>query len=515
MKELTINPRRAWILVFAILAVAIVVRIVYGFAKTDYHVDEAITLALTNETWLPPVDTGVFGKWMGKQELEDRAFNDAIRQRGFLDFVGIAQSTARDVHPPLYYWLFAGARLIVGPQRHMAANLLLNLACFILSSAFLLIVMRRVSGDSRLSLIVLALFAFSSAAVSESLFLRMYELLQTDCMAFLCCATVLLYPKDSRYPVMERVVAYTGLFLSACAGLLTHYYFLLFIAPVSFAALIALIRRKDFPALLWAMLSVLAGLYLAYRVFPDMASHMTGSQRARQSIGNLTQADLAMRLRTVGAYILLLVRYVPAFVAFLVALALRPFFHRDGSGGVSAGFIALLALTFCVLFLTIALSAPYQTLRYIVSFTPAFVLLFAALVVWLLPGAPGRVVLVVALILGVVPGLIPGNIADFHEDYRVDKNPAYFADDVPVIVVSSYEGASWKNLLLYKSIPAQKRVFVASRGAGDLSTALLQLAAKSGSREVYVFSDDWFPRPPEFERVGYYGFFCVYRLTVE
>lgn len=515
MKELTINPRTKWVLVCAILAVSIAVRIAYGFSKTDYHVDEAITLALTNETWLPPVDTGVFGKWMDKQELEDRAFNNSIRQRGYVDFVGIAQSTALDVHPPLYYWLFAGARLIVGPRHHMAANLLLNLTCFMLSSVFLLVVMRRVSGDPKLSLIVLALFAFSSAAVSESLFLRMYELLQIDCMAFLCCATLLMYPKNARFPAIERAIAYVGLFLSACAGLLTHYYFLLFITPVSFAALIALVRRKDFPALLWATLAVLAGLYFAYRIFPGMAGHLTGSQRAQQSVGNLLRGDMAMRLGSIGSYVWLLIRYVPAFVAFLVALALRPFYHRDGSGGISAGFIALLALTFCFLFLTVALSAPYQTLRYIVAFTPAFILLFASLVVWLLPGVPGRAVLVVALILGIFPGLLPGNIADFHEDYRVDKNPVYFADNLPVIIVSSYEGASWKNLLLYKSVPAKKKVYVASRGAGDLSTALLQLAAASGSREVYVFSDDWFPRPPEFERIGYYGFFSVYRLTVE
>lgn len=523
MRELTVNPRTKWILVCAVFMAAIAARIGYGFAKTDYHVDEAITLGLTNGTWLPPVNTGVYGKWMDKQELEDRAFNDSIRQKGHVDFSGLSESTALDVHPPLYYWLFAGARLIAGPRNHMAANLLLNLACFALSSIFLLVILRRVTDDSTLTVLTFALFALSSAAVSESIFLRMYELLQADCMAFLCCATILMYPRTSRPSAAERGFAYAGLLLSSCAGLLTHYYFLLFIAPVALVAVVILVRRKDFPAILWALLAVLAGLYVAYRAFPAMKDHLTGSQRARQSVGNLMRGDTSTRIGSMVSYAWLLLRYVPAFFAFILALAVRSYSRKKARRGIAPGvtvrvpfgFIALLAATFVFLFAFVSISAPYRTLRYIVSFTPAFVLLFSLSVACLLPGKPGRLVLAAALILGIMPGLLPGNIANFHEDYRIDKNLSYFADDAPVIVVSSFDGANWKNLLLYKNIPAWKKVYVSSRGSGDLSAALPPVAAKSGSRDVYVFSDDWFPRPPEFVRIGYYGFFSVYRLTVE
>lgn len=515
-----LKGRRAAIAAVALIAVALLVRVGYGLAKTDWHVDEGITLALTNGTWMPPIDTGVFERWMDKGELEDRAFNNAIAKYGRVDFAGIYDATAHDVHPPLYYWIIAAARLAVGVRRHMAANLLVNCICFVLSAILLWLTMKRVVGDDKLSLLALALFCFSSAAVSVTLFMRMYELLQTECMLFLCCAAYVVFPRKDGTFGASRWLCVAGLLVSAVLGLLTQYYFLLFVAPVGLAAGILLVKRGDFAALLWCALAVLIGLYAAWRVFPAMELHLTVSRRAGQSMLNLVGASARGRLSSMGSFAFIALKYMPALIAIPVsavgAIALGKKRKAGGESVPPAGFIAILLCVFACTFAIISLSAPYRTLRYLVAFTPAYTMLGVCLAARLLPGRRGTIVLAACFLLGVMPGLLPFNIGTFHEDYRVDGKPTYFSGDEPIIVVSTYAGYTWKNVLLYKRIPAGHKIFVTMRDPGtDLAPSLANVAAESGAKEVIVIADEWFGPQKRLERVGFWGFFDVYRMKVE
>jgi hypothetical protein len=523
-----LSGRNGVIAACVIIVLSLAIRVGYGFAKTDYHVDEGITLALTNETWVPAAQLGLEGRWMEKQELEDIQFNDNLERLGYVDLKGLSAITAYDVHPPLYYWLFSAARLAVGVQNHMAANLLLNCACFLLSSFFLVVIMRRIFGDSPLVVFSLALFALSAAAVSETLFLRMYELLQMNCMGFLCCVILVMFPRTDRLAAVERKAALLGIIAFSFFGMLTQYYFLFFIAPLAIASFVVMRRRKKTFLIVVCGVALFAGLYLAESVFPSMIKHLTGSQRSGQSIDNLFSGNFANGLKWIFRYIVILARYVPAFPAFLVALVLALASRRANAARAdescadevpnasSQSFIVILLAVSIFTFFLIAVSAPYQTLRYIVSFTPVYVMLFVSPIARLVPGKKGYVLLSVFLALGIFPGLLPGNIAHFHEDYRNANNPAYFMDDTPVIVATMYEGASWKPLLLFKNIPSHKRVYVATGAVNAQLESLFDMVApESGSGEVYVFVDEWFAMQPEYEYIDHYAFYNVYRLSVE
>lgn len=519
-----LTGKKGVVVACAVLAASLAIRVCYGFAKTDYHVDEGITLALTNETWVPAAQLGLEGRWMDKGELEGAIFNDNLGRLGHVDFEGISEITAYDVHPPLYYWLFAAARLAVGPANHMAANLLLNCACFLLSALFLVIVMRRVFGDSPLVVLALALFALSSAAVSETLFLRMYELLQVNCMGFLCCAVLVVFPRTGRFALPEKILAVAGLFAFSFLGLLTQYYFLLFVAPVAVASCVVMLRKKEKLDVLACAIAVVAGLCLAERVFPAMTKHLTASQRSGESYDNLFGGNALKAMKWLGRYLVILARYVPAFPALLVALVTAPFLRRARANGraptdasnASRPFVAILASAFACTFVIIAISAPYQTLRYIVSFTPAYVMLFVCLIARILPGRTGVILMGAFFALGIVPGLLPGNIAHFHEDYSNANNPSYFTDDKPIIVATMYEGTTWKPLLPFKNIPAHKRVYIASDPVNAPIESLFSLIAPdSGSDEVYVLVDEWFARQPDYELIDTYAFYNVYRMYVE
>jgi hypothetical protein len=528
----------------AIILSALAIRVGYGLAKVDYHVDEGITLAITNGTWHGLESQGLYERWMDKAELEEIVFNGKLRAADRVDFPEIAGITANDVHPPLFYWLIAIARRAVGVGNYVRACLLLNGTCFVFAALMLLATMRRARCSPRLTLLALALFAFSPAAVSLTRFIRMYELLELACMAFLCSACFALIPRRDGTYGASRVLAIAGLLLSSFIGLLTQYHFLLLVAPVSLVSAVVLAKRKQAATLLWCVLAVSVGLYAAWLVFPAMESHLFRSSRAAQSAANLLGHGDGGRLDRLGSFALLAIRSMPAVAAGL-ACGLYAIYTRArvrmkraarvnaranaeqsaramASSGdepldaISPVFFALLAVASVLTFVAVALSAPYRSLRYLVAFTPLYSMLGACVVTRVLPGRRGAYALLAALAVGIVPGLLPFNISNFHEDYVVDIDPSVLRDAKPAIIVSDFQGHAWKALLPYASLSRGKRVYVTVRDQGfSVFDSYRSIAARSGSEESYLLVDTLLSQPDKLEGLGTLGFFSVYRIQAE
>jgi hypothetical protein len=512
--------------------------------KNTFHVDEGFSAAITGGDWQAGVDPAPHGVWIDGGELFDRCFCERLADGASVDFARIAEATALDVHPPLYYWALAIARAIFGARNLALAGYALNLALFALSCALLTFVAVRVWGDRTAALLTLALFAFSSASISLSLFIRMYELLQTVCLAFLASASLVLFPSGKRGSPERaspsgraRSLAVAGICLSSFLGLMTHYYFLIFLAPVAVFSLAYLAMRKDPVSLLWAALATLVGLYLAYRAFPAMEEHLFGSYRSTQGLDQIVGASAAVRLGYLAAYLKILsTNLVPliapvAVLAIAISARLRGAEARrlvnvnvsgESSGTGTAGnangvlppfaraaFILFLCI-FAVTFTAIAISSPYRSARYVAAFFPEYALAFVGVTRLLLPAHPARVMIGAAAILVAAHGLNPANVCAFHEDYAVEPDPYYLRDGKPVIILAAAEGGGWKNMLPYVNVRRGTRVFVATAPImADPSAYLSAIAKGSGSGEAYAIVDH-FAASPAFKRIGHYGFFEVY-----
>jgi hypothetical protein len=433
------------------------------------------------------------------------------------------------------------ARAIFGARNLALAGYALNLALFALSCALLTFVAVRVWGNWTVALLTLALFAFSSASISLSIFIRMYELLQTVCLAFLASASLVLFPSGKRGPPERaspsgraRAIAVAGIFLSSFLGLMTHYYFLIFLAPVAAFSLAYLAMRKDPVSLLWAALAALVGLYLAYRAFPAMEEHLFGSYRSNQGFDQIVGASVAVRLGYLAAYLKILsANLVPlivpvAVLAIAIIARLRGAEARrsvnagesgsagtagnvnSASGAFARGAFILFLCIFAITFIAIAISSPYRSARYVAAFFPEYALAFVGITLILLPAHPARVIIGAAAILVAAHGLNPANACAFHEDYAVDLDPYYMRDGTPVIILSSAEGNGWKNMLPYVNARRGTRVFVATAPVmSDPSAYLSAIAKGSGSGEAYAIVDH-FAASPAFKKIGRYGFFEVY-----
>ncbi len=539
MKTLS-AANKAVLITVLVLVASLAARGIYALTKHEWHIDEGITLMLTNGNWMPGLDMADHDEWLTGADVRSQVFSARINRMKAPEFGNIAEATAADVHPPLYYWLFAAARKLLPGHDGIPAGYALNAILFAISCFLVAWIAWRVFRDPFALAVSLLLFGFSSATASLTVFIRMYELLQTLCVAFLASAVAVLFPAgragaagtdagggsaERRSGVRFGVWAgIAGLFATTFLGLMTQYYFAFFALPVCAFALVWLLVDRRPGDLLWSVLAVVVAVYLADRFFPAMRAHLTASYRAKQSVQNLSAGLSLGWLSSLAAYARIVSgNLVP--LSGMAALVILMIVNRArGSSPLASATetpdeqarraalspaLILFLVVFAVTFTVIAVSSPYKTVRYVASFFPAYALAFAALALRVLPLRQARFLLAAIAVVVVVHGALPSSRRDFHEDYPTGE-AAFMRDGKPLIVMGSMEG-TWKVPLVYVNVPADKRIY-STRAAldADVTARLRSIARLSGEDEAYALVCDYIGRKPDFERIGYYGFYDVY-----
>jgi len=517
------------VLVFAVVMAGILVRFAFASTKTDFHLDEGYSVAITAGDWMPGQDAVAHNRWLSRDEVWGTVFLGSPSGPGKADFSTISAATGRDVHPPLYYWAFGAFRALMGPGNFARSGYALNLFLFAITCALLSAIVWRLRRNWIDVSLTLALFVFSSTAISLTVFIRMYELLQTVCVAFLACALFVLFPVKGRHGTVATMLAIAGLCATSFAGLLTHYYFLFFLISVAAFSAMYLVSRLRLSALLWCILAVAIGLYLAYRTFPQMESHLVESYRARQSVNALGRSFGISSVSRLVAFAAMIAESLIPLAALLAAIALAVATRSRESHALEARArrlaarsplavpsLVLFLFVFAATFFPIALSAPYRSARYIGAFFPVYALAFASFAFLALPRHTARALLGATVLLVAIHGVRPSSFCAFHEDYSIEGSTGFMRDDKPLILLSTGEGVGWKNMLVYVNMGLGKRIYVANdSAASDVTARLKRLARESGGTVAYALVENLFSTPPALERIGYYGFFSVYRIPVE
>ncbi len=521
------------ILLVLVLLTGIALRGIFAHAKNTWHVDEGITVAMTNGNWAPGKGAPVEDEWVSADELHNLTFNYRMEAAKDVEYDKISRSTAFDVHPPLYYWVFAKMRHILGVRNYLFTGYLLNIILFAISALIFGATVRLVFREPLTLLFCMCCFVFSSGTLSMTIFLRMYEMLQTFSLLFFASALLVVFSKREGRTTQNRVAMLAagtlGLAVSSYLGLLTQYYFLLFIVPVCIAALVYLVYKKDFTSLMWGLFAVIAGLLFSYKTFPAMIEHLTGSYRAKQSMHNLAKSDFTSKLLNLLTYESLVSKNLIPFALLIAVIALAGFIYyqnrkaqsgtkKDKPSPDEAMSVVFYFSTAVLIFTLIAISfsAPYKTVRYVVSFFPVYILAFAGFVYQLLPRKKALIMLCAAALWVTLHGAMPANLCHFHEDYELDKNPYYMNDNNPLIIVATPQGISWKNMLPYINLRGSKPVYLTELPIGtDVTGPLLDIAKTSGGNTVYALVDNYIKVEPKFERIGWYGFYHVYKIDLE
>jgi hypothetical protein len=161
---------------------------------------------------------------LGAQSLwNDEGTSVALAQR---DLVSIAQDAARDIHPPLYYWLLSGWMRLTGTSEAAVRSLSAFLGVMLVALTFGL--GRRLAGHwiGLAAAFVAAVYPFQVYYAQEA---RMYMLLAVLTAGSMLALALLV---DRARPA---IAAYVALVLLEAAGLYTHYSFAFVVAALNLA----------------------------------------------------------------------------------------------------------------------------------------------------------------------------------------------------------------------------------------------------------------------------------------
>lgn len=354
-----------------VLAVVTGVCALFSYRKSGFFIDEVYTYGLSNSYYKPFVTD------LGESEAAERL----LTREDFEDYITVGEgerfafgsvyyNQTRDVHPPLYYWLFHAVHSVFGGSSKWIA-LGLDFVLYMLALLVLWKLCMLLFADRNIAAAAVALYGLSGIGVSTMLMVRMYVLLTL--------LTVLLTYLALRLMRERKKALYPLFALTLFAGLMTQYYFVFYAFFLcALYDIRALIRRdfKDFVRFsLWSVGAV-AGLLL---VFPAclrqlFADALVSGGNALDNLKNVAAYGERFELYWKGIKISVRgMRYAVELSAGLAVLLLPCFLKRLKGKKLSTD--ALLPLIPALLtYVVVVIVSPVQEPRYIYNIMPLFVL---------------------------------------------------------------------------------------------------------------------------------------------
>ena len=362
------------------LALLTVTAVCFLFAvrKEGLFIDEVYTYGLSNSYYAPFVadlkDGDMIDKVITRQELFDYlTVNDSDK----FSADSVYYNQTRDVHPPLYYWLFNFASSLNQGSFSLWTGLILDFFLYFLTLVVLyaLVIKLFDSGDNAAAAVLL--YGLSSIGLSTMIMIRMYVLLtlETVLLGYLIVC-LMRNGKTWHYPAVAVTVF---------AGMMTQYYYVFYAFFVCLAFDVFLLIKRKYREFIMFSLSALCGVLCLIPAFPAFLKQLTADA--------LVSGGSAMdNFMDFGQY------------AQRITLFVREASHRMKAVIYAAGLSAALCIALCgkiaammkkkeisaeslvliipalVTFFVVAIVSPVTELRYIYNIVPMLVLTVSFLI---------------------------------------------------------------------------------------------------------------------------------------
>ncbi len=268
---MTRRERLAYVTVVVLVAI---LAIFFGSRKVGYHVDEIWNYGLANNmgSIVPNIEFGKVYTGMGPFEnfLE-------VRDGERFNYVNVWHNQADDVHPPLYY-IFVHTVCSLFPNTYSKwYGIAVNLIWMVFILYFLFKLAKSITNDSVSSIGIVLAYGVSVAFLDTLLFIRMY----TQFTFFAIAAAYLFKVYWDRDLDRKFYILYA---LLAILGLLTHYYFLIYIFFMSGMFAIHLIQNKRFKEIRSCIITAGAAGMIYLALWYHIARHLFRGYRGKEAL---------------------------------------------------------------------------------------------------------------------------------------------------------------------------------------------------------------------------------------
>lgn len=385
------------LIIFLIIILQIFNAIIWGSKKEGYYIDELWSYGLANSYYQPFLQNyeNYMNHWLTPDFYTSYI---TVGSDETFSFDSVYYNQVNDVHPPLFYMLLHTVSSFFPSTFSKWIGLSINLVFFIGSVWLVYLISKKLLGENKImALIPVICYGFSTGALSIFLYIRMYMILCFLTLLYLYM-TLCLMDEQNKH---AKILTYLGLALSATAGILTQYYFVIFAFFVSATFVCIQLFQKKWTQILWYSISSFAGLGIGIALFPHALSHVFANPKGHESISNLTASIHSLISRLLFYCQLLLNKFfsmsdeltpwisvflVGAFFLFGAYILIRHFIHKKATDVASVLNLdkwAILFITFYGYFVIISFISTDKVDRYQFPVYALFVILLCTAVIYL------------------------------------------------------------------------------------------------------------------------------------
>lgn len=267
------------IILILIIVAQVVLKIAVDCKKEDFFVDEMYSYGLMHYKQAFIFEEENFQEnWHNKEYLDDYI---VINENEKWDFTRPYYNQMEDFHPPVYYFLLRIATAFNIGNFNPWTGLILNIIIFILCDIVLYLIGKKLFKNKWYSLLLVFAYGFSKFSAENTLFIRMYQLLELEMLLLINWSLSNCYKKELD---VKNMIMFASIVL---LGNMTHYYFVIFMLPIHILNIIRYIRRKQFKNLIKYVGIIIAIEVFITIIFPAYGGQLVGNSDRTRKTGSL------------------------------------------------------------------------------------------------------------------------------------------------------------------------------------------------------------------------------------
>ncbi len=347
--------------------------IIYATSKREYyHIDEFYSYGLMQYKRAFIYENEDFiGNWHNSDYYKDYL---TMNEKEKLDFTRIYFNQAEDVHPPFYYLLLHIANIFNLNEFSIWPGTILNIIIFVISDIFLFLIAKEIFKSDYMALFVCFITGMSIATIETVMYVRMYQLLILEILTLIYWH---IRKKDKEKLTYKDLIP---LYLNILLGFLTHYYFCIIVAILTFMYVIKYIRDKKYKNMIRYICTEIIAILTGIIIFPYAIYHIFFSYRGKEVATNLW--NFSDTVKQIKNYINIINKevfngYLYKLIGIISILCVIWIFSKKNVRKKEKTGIGYIVIPMIIYLVIIMISSPYRDLRYIMPIIP---LIFCAII---------------------------------------------------------------------------------------------------------------------------------------
>lgn len=363
------NKRKTEILVIIIFLILQTIIYIFIAQKKSYiHIDEAYSFGLSNYDKIDIQDNeDFFNTWHSKEYYEDYL---AVQEDEIKEFKPVYENQKNDVHPPLYYLFLRICMGFTTGQFSIWPGIILNIIIYLFITIFMYLILKELFNDEKFSNIKAIILAFMSsiilASLSNVINIRMYSLSTLNILITTFLHIKLL--KSNKINIKLLI----AIGISVLAGVLTHYYYLFFLAILYLIFLIKYIKEKQLKTLFYYTLTMIVAGITSLIIFPYSLQHMFFGYRGQGVMTNLSNLheiipSLISQIENLNYYVFNGI--MPVIIIIIILLLICNKIQKKSNFKIDKEkkeILKIIAIPSIFFFIITSIASPWKVLRYFV-----------------------------------------------------------------------------------------------------------------------------------------------------